>query len=199
MALEGPMADDLAAFLARHEPVSAHDEVVWLGGEIRLRVDSYLTGDAPPVSYIVSARSVVFRGDEVLTMHNADEWHILPGGRREAGETLEQTVRREVLEESGFHIEGLVPLGFIHLHHLTPKPAGYPPEFLYPDFVSVVFMSEAGVAEPMAKLVDDYEEEAVFRTVAKARELRLSDHTLCFLDGALRIRAAYDTPACETP
>ena len=81
-------------------------------------------------------------------------------------------------------------LGFIHLHHLTPKPAGYPPEFLYPDFVSVVFMSEAGVADPMAKLADDYEQEAVFRTVAKARELGLSYHMLCFLDGALRIRAA---------
>jgi hypothetical protein len=103
---------------------------------------------------------------------------------------LSRRFRREVLEESGSHIEGLVPLGFIHLHHLTPKPAGYPPEFLYPDFVSVVFMSEAGVADPMAKLADDYEQEAVFRTVAEARELGLSDHMLCFLDGALRMRAA---------
>src|SRR3954453_16111091 len=142
MALDGPMADDLAAFLARHEPVSAHDEVVWLGGEIRLQVESYLTGDAPPVSYIVSARSVVFRGDEVLTMRNADEWHILPGGSRGAGETSEQRVRPEDPEEAGCPSEGPAPLGSIHLDVLTPKPAGYPPEFLYPDFVAVVFMSE---------------------------------------------------------
>ena len=45
-----------------------------------------------------------------------------------------------MLEESGFHIKALSPVGFIHLHHLTTKPAGYPSDFLYPDFVSVVFM-----------------------------------------------------------
>src|SRR4051812_49121543 len=94
-----------------------------------------------------------------------------PGGRPEAGESIDQTVRREVLEEAGFHIEGLVRLGFIHWHHPSPKPAGCPPEFLYPDFVSVVFMSEAAVADPGAKLVEDCEEEAVFRPSAEAREL----------------------------
>jgi len=190
MTSREPMADDLAGFLARYEPVSAHDEVAWLTGEIRQRVDSYLADDAPPSSYIVSARSLVLRGGDVLTMRNADGWHILPGGRREAGETVEQTVRRELLEESGIHIEGLIPLGFIHFHHLTPKPVGYPRDFLYPDFISVVFISEAGVADRTAKVLDDYEEEAIFRTVAETRELELPDHMVCFLDAALRIRAA---------
>jgi 8-oxo-dGTP pyrophosphatase MutT (NUDIX family) len=182
-----PMAKDLAVFLARHEPVRT-DEAEWWGGEIRLQVDSYLTADAPPISYVVSVRSVVFRGDKVLTMHNADGWHVLPGGRREPGETLEQTVRREVMEEAGLSIQRPVPLGFNHLHHLTPRPRGYPPDFLYPDFLAVVFLSGAGRVNVHAKLADDYEDEAVFRTVKEARGLQLPIDIDCFLSGALQVR-----------
>jgi 8-oxo-dGTP pyrophosphatase MutT (NUDIX family) len=173
---------DLAAFLARHKPVT-NGEAVWRGGTIRLRIDSYLSRESPPSAYVTSVRSVVLRGGDVLTVRNADEWHVLPGGRRERGETPEQTLRREVLEEAGLRIERPVQLGFMHLHHVTPKPSGY--EFLYPDFLSLVYVSEAGTVDDRGRVVDDYEEEAVFRPAAEARTLELSGESRLFLEAAL--------------
>lgn len=173
---------DLVAFLARHEPVM-NGQAVWRGGTIRLRIDSYLSREAPPPAYVTSVRSVVRRSDDVLTVRNADESHVLPGGRRERGETPEQTLRREVLEEAGLRIERPVQLGFMHLHHVTPKPSGY--EFLYPDFLWLVYVSEAGTVVDRGRVVDDYEEEAVFRPAAEARTLELSGEGRVFLEAAL--------------
>lgn len=173
---------DLAAFLARHRPV-ASGQGVWRGGTIKLRIDSYLSRESPPFAYVTSVRSVVRRGDDVLTVRNRDEWHVLPGGRRKHGETLEQTLRRELLEEAGLRIERLVQLGVMHLHHVTPKPSGY--EYPYPDFLWLVFVSEAGEFNDRGRVVDDYEEEAGFRPAAEVRALELSDHSRVFLEAAL--------------
>ena len=176
------MSRDLEAFLARHDPVTT-GEAVWHEGSIRLRIDCYLGNERPPSAYVTSVRSVVLRGDDVLTVRNADEWHVLPGGRREPGETLEQTLRREVLEEAGLAIERPVQLGFMHLHHLTPRPSGY--EYPYPDFLWQVFVSVAGTVDPRGRVTDDYEEEALFRPAAEARLLDLSGENRVFLEAAL--------------
>lgn len=37
----------------------------------------------------------------------------------------EDTVRREVLEETGWTMQALHPLGFLHFHHRAPRPEGY--------------------------------------------------------------------------
>jgi 8-oxo-dGTP diphosphatase len=156
---------------------------VWREGSIRLRIDCYLSMEHPPSSYVTSVRSVVLRGDDVLTVRNADEWHVLPGGRRERGETLEQTLRREVLEEAGLALVRPIQLGFMHLHHLTPKPSGY--EYPYPDFLWLVFVSDARTVDSRGRVRDDYEEEAVFRPAAEARLLDLSGESRVFLEAAL--------------
>jgi 8-oxo-dGTP diphosphatase len=180
--MEATMPSDLAAFLGRH-PVGVSDEAIWLDGAIRLRINCYLTRERPPSRYVVSARCVVLSGSEVLVLRNADGWHVLPGGRRERDEEPEDAVRREVLEEAGWRINDLAPLGFMYLHHLTPKPPGY--EFLYPDFLWSVFVAQAGEHDPHARAIDDYEEEAFFMPIDSARNLPLSKDTLYFLDGAI--------------
>jgi 8-oxo-dGTP diphosphatase len=175
----------LDSFLARHT-VGAEENAIWLDGLIRLSITCYLTDEEPPRDYIGAARAVVWRGDEVLTVRNADGWHVLPGGRREAGETPEQTAQREVLEETGVHIQGPVRIGFMRLHHLTPKPPSY--EFIYPDFLSVVYVAQAGEVDKQARVPDDYEQEAVFRPVADARDLRLHVDSEYFLSGCYEAR-----------
>lgn len=179
------MDSELAAFLDRHHPV-AESTAVWLGGTIRLTIRSYLGPELPPLAYVGAARSVVLRDDDVLTLRNADETHILPGGRREDGETPEQALCRELLEEAGLGIENPVQLGFLHLHHLTPKPPDY--EFLYPDFLSLVYLSEAGSWARDARSIDDYEEEALFRPAAEVSESGLSVESRTFLATALARR-----------
>ncbi|KAA3450868.1 DNA mismatch repair protein MutT [Mesorhizobium sp. SARCC-RB16n] len=69
---------------------------------------------------ILPAVSVaVVRGDTVLLVKRARSpsqgLYAFPGGKVEAGETLEEAARRELLEETGLRATGLRPLRNIHI------------------------------------------------------------------------------------
>ncbi|MEO6458584.1 MAG: NUDIX domain-containing protein [Chloroflexia bacterium] len=178
------MQPDLAAFLACHTP-RAEEEAVWGEGTItiRLLISCYLSTELPPLEYVTSVRSLVFQGNSVLVLRNPDDIHIYPGGRREGGETLEETLRREILEEVGWEVVEIARLGFLHFQHLTPKPEGY--LYSYPHFMHVVYMAKASHFMPGAKLEDDYELEAAFRPISEVREMPLSPCQHVFLKAAL--------------
>jgi 8-oxo-dGTP pyrophosphatase MutT (NUDIX family) len=56
------------------------------------------------MSYPISIKGVVVRNDRVLLLKNdRDEWE-LPGGRIEPGETPEQCVAREIVEETRWKV-----------------------------------------------------------------------------------------------
>lgn len=60
---------------------------------------------------LVGVGAVVFDGPRVLLIERGQEplkgWWTLPGGLVEAGERLDQALRREVLEETGLVVEPL--------------------------------------------------------------------------------------------
>jgi 8-oxo-dGTP diphosphatase len=58
------------------------------------------------------AAVLVLDGQMVLVRHRKDDraYHLLPGGGVEAGETLQQALTREVVEETGLSIEVSRPL-----------------------------------------------------------------------------------------
>ena len=155
-----------------------------------LRVAGYLSRELPPLPYVTSVRAVVLRGDRVLVMRNRNEVHVLPGGQREPGETLVQTLGREVLEEAGWTIEVRGRIGFVHFRHLGPRPPG-PAQgvpALYPDFAQVVFLAEALACRPEARRPGDYEIESSFKTIAEALELGSGLAGRLFLKKANRVR-----------
>jgi hypothetical protein len=115
------LAASFAAELQQRMPL-VDFEAVWPSARLRART---FIGDFDfPPELLTSARAVVFKGSRVVVvdeMHG--ERHIEPGGGIEAGETVEQAVRRELAEESGWTVGELKPLGFHFLEPLTPSPA----------------------------------------------------------------------------
>ena len=70
------------------------------------------------------ARAIIFRGDEIVSMYREREnrvFYSLPGGGAEENETLEDCVKREVLEEFGIIVE---PIKQVYIYH-NPRSIEY--------------------------------------------------------------------------
>jgi len=169
---------------ASHRDVLAEVTATW--GDTRLEIRWYLGAFRSPLSLVTSVRAVLFHDRAVMVMQDrAQTYHVVPGGRREPGESIEATLRREILEETGWTVAFHHQLGFAHFRHLTPCPDDYP--YPYPDFVHLLFVAEAGekVAEAQP---GEYEVSAAFRPVDEALGLPLTHEQAALLDAALRVR-----------
>ena len=54
-----------------------------------------------------SAKAIIIKNGCLLTQKNIDsegDWYLLPGGGQNLGETLEETLRRECIEEIGIDV-----------------------------------------------------------------------------------------------
>ena len=153
-------AEAAAAFaplLAAHHPFFDHEVQRPQG---RLRVRAYRWAIPLPDIIITAARAVVFKGPRVVVLSESDgTHHVMPGGRREPGESLESTVRRELLEECGWHVGELRPFAFLHFQHPDPAP---PPDWC--DFANVIYLAEGA----------RYDRRALDRTQGKVRSRLLS-------------------------
>ena len=174
------MDDDLAAFLAPL-PSLATDAVIW--APHRFHLTDYLAEEQPPLPYVTSSRAVLVDGDDVLIVHAPDGNHVMPGGKLEAGESPEDALRRELLEETGWTIARLQLIGFRHFHHLTPKPPGW--TYPHPDFLQVVYACVPGEYRPERMEPDEYVLGTKFLPIAEARRLDLDAGQPGFLDAAV--------------
>ncbi len=174
---------ELESFLAERQPLDQH-VAHWAGGSIELDVQTFATAGAlPPAALATSGRCIVLGGRFVLLMSNDDSDHILPGGRLEPGESIEEATRREVWEEAGLDLPNLSPLGLMVFRHGTPRPAGY--AYPYPLFTNIIFVTQLGRPFPLT-LGDDYEREGRFVSVETALE-RIAPHERELLQLARRL------------
>ncbi|MDP3854718.1 NUDIX hydrolase [Phenylobacterium sp.] len=157
---------DLDAFITGRS--SIYEGTTQWGGAVRLAVKVYACDEPPPAELVTSVRGVVFKGAKVMVVDDAIETHIMPGGRMEPGETIAQTLRRELLEECGWTMPEPRLFGMIHFRHLSARPDGY--RYPYPDFLHLLFAGEAG-AYRRASLKREGEIETGSRLVPISRAL----------------------------
>jgi len=169
----------------------------WDGGGCR--TSAYLDPAAVADGLAVAARAIVVRPGlasqvtaepEVLVLETDHGPLIIPGGRREPGETLEQTLHRELLEEAGWSVTGVRQVGFVHLRRLGPWRDGQP--YPYQQFLFAIYAAIADRPRPDVIVASPTEHfvSAAFLPVAKVRALDLAWpprlHQRLFLEAAVR-------------
>ncbi len=129
----------LEVFLAGRTPFT-FETATW--GTLDLEIRYYASDKLPPDHLVTSVRAVVLASEHVLVIRDptGDE-HIVPGGRRRTGESLEDTVRREVLEETCWTVADLSILAVGHFHITSAVPEDYP--YPNPDFLQLVYLTTA--------------------------------------------------------
>lgn len=173
----------LKAFL-RGRTQLAEERLDWSGGGrelVQTRTTYALTpSDSPPLGLVTSVRAILMRGPQVMVMRDPDGEHIVPGGRLDDGEGLLEALRRELLEETGWSVQGEPELiGLFHFHIHTPKPAGH--RYPYPEFLQMLYRAEAEDYFPEAMEVDGFEVGAEFRAISEVRRLTLSQGEVALL------------------
>lgn len=176
------MRPDLVTFLTGRM-VAFDDSVVWMPDRLPLRIACYRAASLPPPAFVTSVRCLVTRAGTVLVQRDRTTTHILPGGRREAGERADTTLRREVLEETGWALGTPRLLGFMHFHDPNPALPDHP--YAYPDFLQVVYTAEAVALIPDARVDDGYELSSDFLALTDVRHLPISARERFFLDAAM--------------
>lgn len=155
--------------------------ITWLPlpNEIALILDDQL----PPTHLITSALALAFDGDRILMTNLQQRGWDIPGGHREIGETAEQAMRREVVEESGAILGEVRVLGNQRIRLLGDVPAGY--RYPHPDSYQVLFLGRISHLPPFAA-TEESRERALF-SPAEARTLRWVQENQPMYEAALRI------------
>ncbi len=180
------MKDELDVYLSGLV-ACAQETAVWFDGTMPLKINDYLTQQLPPKEYVTSVRCLVFQADQVLTIFDHDgSKHILPGGRCEAGETLEETGRREVLEETGWALGALQLVGVRHFEHQSPCPPNH--SYPCPHFLQLVYTATAVTHHPNAMQFDQYVTGSQLFPIADVQQMPLSKGIHAFLNTALKLQ-----------
>jgi ADP-ribose pyrophosphatase YjhB (NUDIX family) len=86
-----------------------------------------------PSHLIGLVKMIAYIGDEYIAVRGPDGWWE-PGGKLEPGERYPDTIRREMLEETGTQVQDFTLFGAFHCHSLletNPRPGLLWPEWYF--------------------------------------------------------------------
>lgn len=109
----------------------------------------------PPQALTTAALGFVFDGDAMLLARIAGRDWDLPGGHIEPGETAEEAMRREVMEEAGVRVGRARLFAHQHLHSDDPVPEGW--RYPHPDAYMVFYLAEVERVEPFTATLESTE------------------------------------------
>ena len=139
---------------------------------------------------LVGVGAILLRRDRILMAQRGKEplkgWWSLPGGALETGESLDEAVCREVLEETGLEIR---PLGVLEIFERIMRDAGGRPEYHYVliDYVCRITGGVLCAGDDVARV------EWVRR--ADLGKLQITEGTLGVIEKAFRERRVYTRTA----
>jgi 8-oxo-dGTP diphosphatase len=159
----------------------------WQDAPLPIQIRTYLTSHLPPIDLVTSVRALVLiRNEAVVVIRDPNGHHLVPGGRRERGESLEQTLRREIKEETGWDIEPLQQLAVLHFHHLGARPQDY--TYPHPDFFQVVWLARAIGSNPSrAPQTDQFELEVLAYPLDRIGELDICSRDRALLKASIEV------------
>ena len=159
---------------------------VW-GGVHRLERRLYATRDQPPDGLVSSVRAVVFRKGAVAVIRDpGGSNHVMPGGRREPGESQMDALAREIGEETGWRFVSARRFGFLHFRHLSPKPDDY--AYPYPDFFQTLHVVEATDHDRRRIQRDNWETHSRMTPIRRALAA-IRDEQITLLRAAIAARS----------
>lgn len=121
----------------------------------------------PPGELTTSALGLFFQGDRLLMSNLVRRGWDIPGGHIEAGESPEETVRRETWEETGVELGSIRLFAAQCIEILAPQPPGYP--YPYPVSYQVFFCGDVAALGPFTA-TEEVCDRGLFEPVA-AQEL----------------------------
>jgi 8-oxo-dGTP diphosphatase len=127
----------------------------------RPRFESYANADLefrlgmPPDEEVARLHVVAVDPQGLIVVcRSVEEWRFLPGGRREPGESLAETCRRELREEAGCLVVGEPSPVFAYQQATSRNEAPHRPYFTHPVSAWGYFVARVEVTGPPTNPAD---------------------------------------------